>query len=164
MRPRPQPAGPGQRSVWDFPRPPAVEREETRVRISHGGHDLADTTSAWRVLETSHPPVYYLPPHDVATDCLLASGNTSFCEFKGMARYWHVRLGGHVLRDVAWSYPTPAPGFAELADHLAFYSAPFDTCTVGGEQVVPQPGGFYGGWVTSGYVGPFKGEPGTLGW
>ena len=164
MRPRPHPVGPGQRSVWDFPRPPAVEREAARVRISHGGCDLADTTSARRVLETSHPPSYYLPAQDVATAFLLASGSTSSCEFKGVARYWHVQLGDHVLRDVAWSYPLPAPGFEELADHLAFHAAPFDRCTVGGEQVVPQHGGFYGGWVTSGYVGPFKGEPGTLGW
>ena len=164
MRPRPLPPGPGQRSVWDFPRPPAVEHEGARVRISHAEDDLADTTSAWRVLETSHPPVYYLPPADVATSRLVESGSTSFCEFKGVARYWHVRIGDDLLRNVAWSYPDPSPGYEALLGHLAFYAGPFDSCTVGDEQATPQPGGFYGGWVTSGYTGPFKGEPGTTGW
>ena len=164
MRPRPLPAGPGQRSVWDFPRPPAVEPEAARVRISHRGIDLADTSSALRVLETSHPPVYYLPPDDVDTSALVATARTSSCEFKGLARYWDVRLAGDVLHDVAWSYPAPAPGYEALAGHLAFYAGPFDRCTVGDEQVTPQPGGFYGGWVTAGYTGPFKGEPGTTGW
>jgi uncharacterized protein (DUF427 family) len=150
--------------VWSFPRPPAVEQEGARVRISHAGDHLAETTSAWRVLETSHPPVYYLPPEDVATSRLVQSGSTSFCEFKGVARYWHVRLGDDLLRDVAWGYPDPSPGYEAITGHLAFYAGPFDSCTVGDEQVTPQPGGFYGGWVTSAYTGPFKGEPGTTGW
>ena len=150
--------------MWGFPRPPAVEQEGARVRISHAGDHLAETTSAWRVLETSHTPVYYLPPEDVATSHLVQSGSTSFCEFKGVARYWHVRLGDDLLRDVAWGYPDPSPGYEAITGHLAFYAGPFDSCTVGDEQVTPQPGGFYGGWVTSAYTGPFKGEPGTTGW
>ena len=150
--------------MWDLPRPPAVEAEPQRVRISHRGVDVVDTVAAWRVLETSHPPVYYVPPGDVHPGCLRPSTRTSWCEFKGLARYWDVAVGADVLADVAWSYPEPSAGYERIAGHLAFYAGPFDACHVGGEQARPQPGGFYGGWVTSRYVGPFKGEAGTSGW
>lgn len=150
--------------MWDFPRPPVLEPVTERVRIAHAGVDLADSGAAWRVLETSHPPVYYLPPGDVATSRLAQSRNTSFCEYKGVATYWDVRIGDEVLHDVGWSYPEPSSGFEPITAHLAFYAAPFDSCTVGDELVRPQPGGFYGGWVTDAFVGPFKGEPGTSGW
>ena len=164
MRPRPQPPGPGQVSVWDFPRPPAVEAEPARVRIEHRGTTVVDTTAAWRVLETSHPPVYYVPPSDILAGALRPSRRTSFCEFKGEAAYLDVQVLDDVLPDVAWSYAHPSPGFESIAGHVAFYPAPFDRCWVGEEQATPQPGGFYGGWVTSRYVGPFKGAPGTSGW
>ena len=150
--------------MWAFPRPPALEREPARVRVTHRGVDLADTGAAWRVLETSHPPVYYLPPLDVVTAHLEPGPRTSFCEFKGVARYWDLRIGDEVLADVAWSYPSPTRGFEPIADHLAFYAGPLEACFVGDERATPQPGGFYGGWVTSRYVGPFKGDPGTSGW
>lgn len=164
MRPRPLPPGPGQVSVWDFPRPPVVEAEPARVRIEHRGQTVVDTTAAWRVLETSHPPVYYVPPADVLAGALVPSRRTSFCEFKGEATYCDVRVSDQVLADAAWGYADPSPGFEVIAGHVAFYPAPFDRCSVGEEQATPQPGGFYGGWVTSRYAGPFKGERGTSGW
>ncbi len=164
MRPEPLPIGPGQESVWDYPRPPALEPVAERVRIEHEGRTLADSRAAWRVLETSHPPVYYLPPEDVSTSRLTPSRNTSWCEFKGTARYWDVQSDLGVLAEVAWSYPDPAPGYEPIAGHLALYAWAFDACWVGDERATPQPGGFYGGWITSRIVGPFKGEPGTTGW
>jgi len=116
------------------------------------------------VLETSHPPVYYFPPADVDQDCLQPAAGSSFCEWKGLARYFDVVVGQRRLSKVAWAYPDPTTPFSALADHVAFYCAPMDACWVGDEQATPQPGGFYGGWVTSWVVGPFKGEPGTMGW
>lgn len=164
MRPRPDPAGPGQESVWRFPRPAVAEPSDRHVRIEHRGIVVADSRSPIRTLETSHPPSWYLPPADVATDLLRASDRRSFCEWKGPAVYWHLIVDGETLRDVAWSYPDPTPAFVSLRDHLAFYAAPLDRCTVDGEQVRPQPGGFYGGWITSDLAGPFKGVPGSMGW
>ncbi len=152
-------------SVWDYPRPPLLEPTVRRIRIVHQGTLLADTTHALRVLETSHPPVYYLPPEDLAMQHLRPSRHRqSFCEFKGMASYWDLELDGSCIEAVAWSYPAPAPRFAGLRDHLAFYAGKLDECSVDGEMVQPQPGDFYGGWITSHVSGPFKGAPGTLGW
>lgn len=128
------------------------------------GETLADSQRALRVLETSHPPVYYLPPEDVRTDLLERARGSSFCEWKGRAEYWDATLGGQRHARVAWSYPEPVPAFAELRDHLAFYLPALDAGFVDGEEARPQPGGFYGGWVTSRVAGPFKGEPGTEGW
>jgi uncharacterized protein (DUF427 family) len=125
---------------------------------------IADTVQAWRVLETSHPPVYYVPPGDVRRELLVASARASFCEWKGGAAYWSVVVGGRQARDAAYSYPTPSVAFGAIRDFLAFYAAPMDACFVGGERVTPQAGGFYGGWITSDIVGPFKGGPGTNGW
>lgn len=151
---------PGQESVWDYPRPPAVVAFPGRVRVVHGGVVVADTTTAMRVLETSQPPAFYLPPADVRMDLLTASRSSTWCEWKGPASYWH--LGD--IADVAWSYPHPRPGFEAIRDHLAFYAQKVDECWVGDERVQPNPGNFYGGWITSTVVGPFKGGPGTLGW
>lgn len=150
--------------MWDYPRPPRLERCTRHVRIEHRGVVLADTHAAWRVLETSQPPAYYLPPADVATEHLRASARHSFCEWKGMADYHDVVVDGVVSADAAWSYPVPTDGFVELRDHLAFYPQRVDACFVDGERVQANDGDFYGGWITSWVVGPFKGGPGTLGW
>ena len=161
----PEVPGPGQESVWDYPRPPRLEPNTRHIVVVLGGEVVAETRGGYRVLETSHPPQYYLPPEDVAPGALRpAAGGGSFCEWKGEARYWDVHGGGAVAGRSAWSYPSPTPGFAPLADHVAFYAAPMDRCEVDGEIVVPQPGGFYGGWITSAVVGPFKGVPGSRGW
>jgi uncharacterized protein (DUF427 family) len=163
-RPTPVAPGPGQESVWDYPRPPRVEPVAERVTIRLGGELIADTRSAVRVLETSHPPVYYVPISDFVQGALTDSPGASFCEFKGAARYFDVHGGGTVAAGAAWNCPDPAPGFETLVDRVVVYAGPMDECTVGDEVVVPQPGGFYGGWVTSWVVGPFKGIPGSLGW
>ena len=148
----------GQESVWDYPRPPRVEASRERIRVV-AGMTLADSQRALRVLETSHPPVYYLPPRDVDMNQLTQSERTTYCEFKGRAVYWSLP---HV-RNVAWSYPEPLPGFESLRDYIAFYPSRVD-CFVGEERVQAQAGDFYGGWITPDIVGPFKGAPGTQGW
>jgi uncharacterized protein (DUF427 family) len=125
---------------------------------------IAETSRAYRVIETSHPPVYYLPPTDILLGALVATARSSFCEFKGAARYFAVVAGGKRAEDAAWAYPDPTPPFAAIRDYVAFYPGRMDACTVDGEVVVPQPGGFYGGWITSDVLGPFKGGPGTMGW
>jgi uncharacterized protein (DUF427 family) len=152
--------GPGQESVWDYPRPPRVEAESARVTIELDGVMIADTTEAVRVLETSHPPVYYLPRSAFADGILQPAPGQSYCEFKGGARYLSV---GRADR-AAWFYPTPNPGYDALIDRVAVYPGAVDRCTVGGEVVEAQEGDFYGGWITSTVVGPFKGAPVTLGW
>lgn len=164
MRPRPDPVGPGQKSVWDYPRPAIAEPTAARIVVEHRGRTVADTRSAVRTLETSHPPAYYIPRADVAAGMLRRADGSSLCEWKGAAAYWDVVVDGQVLPRVGWSYAAPTAPFALLRDHVAFYAAPFDRCTVDGETVVPQPGGFYGGWITSRVAGPFKGGPGSMGW
>ena len=164
MRPRPDPVGPGQHSVWLYPRPAIAEPCTARVTIEHDGRAIADTRGSIRTLETSHPPTYYLPPDDIASGVLRRADGTSFCEWKGSAIYWDVVIGGTVLRRVGWSYPEPSRAFASLRDHVAFYAGPFDRCSVDGQTVVPQPGAFYGGWITPDLAGPFKGVPGSMGW
>lgn len=150
----------GQESVWDYPRPPWLERTDRRIRIVHRGVVLADTTRAWRVLETSHPPVYYVPREDVRTEHLACDLDaSSFCEWKGRAVYYDLVLDGERLPRIAFAYPDPTHRFLPIMGHLAFYAAPLDSCTVDGEQVRPQPGAFYAGWITDDVVGPFKGEP-----
>ncbi|MDF1542851.1 MAG: DUF427 domain-containing protein [Anaerosomatales bacterium] len=156
--------GPGQESVWDYPRPPAAERTDRHIRVVLGGVTIADTQRAIKVMETSHPPVYYVPPEDIAPGVLLPSERSTFCEYKGRAGYYHVSAAGVERLDAAWSYPQPSNRFRDLAGYIAFYPGMMDECTVDGEVVVPQPGDFYGGWVTADIVGPFKGSPGTLGW
>lgn len=164
MRPRPDPVGPGQVSVWSFPRPAIAEACAARVVIEHSGQIIADTIASVRTLETSHPPTYYIPPDDIAPGVLRRAGGSSFCEWKGHAIYWDVVVADAILGRVGWSYPEPSRAFAALRDHVAFYAAPFDRCTVDGVTVVPQPGDFYGGWITPDLAGPFKGVPGSMGW
>lgn len=164
MMGRGDPVGPGQESVWSYPRPAIAELSSCCIKIEHGGRTIAETRSAVRTLETSHPPSYYIPLADIAPGVLRRAAGTSICEWKGAAIYWDVVLGDIVLPRVGWSYPDPTPPFALLRDHVAFYAGPFDRCTVNGERVTPQPGRFYGGWITSRVVGPFKGGPGTMGW
>ncbi|WP_412067914.1 DUF427 domain-containing protein [Rubrivirga sp. IMCC43871] len=156
--------GVGQRSVWDFPRPPALEPVGVTVRIAFGGLEIARTEHALQVLETSHPPSVYLPPDAFIPGVLQPHPGSSACEWKGRAVYFDVVAGGRRAEKVAWAYPDPTPAFRALKDHVAVYAGPMDACWIGGERVTPQPGGFYGGWVTSAVVGPFKGEPGTWGW
>jgi len=162
--PKPQPVGPGEESVWDYPRPPRLEAEKRRIVVVYNGITVIDTTRALRVLETSHPPTYYLPPEDFAPDTLTAATGTSYCEWKGVARFWRVRAGGREADRAGWSYAHPSEAFAALADYVALYCSAMDSCEVGGDRARPQPGGFYGGWVNSWVKGPFKGDPDTLGW
>ena len=164
MRPNPISPGPGQESVWEYPRPPRLELSDRHIIIVFNGVTIADTRGAYRVLETSHPPTYYLPPADVHLDALHAVSGSSLCEWKGEANYYDVLVGERRLPRVAWTYRRPSAGFEPIAGYLAFYAAPMDRCTVDGEVVVPQPGGLYGGWVTADVVGPFKGGPGTMFW
>jgi uncharacterized protein (DUF427 family) len=164
MRPTPEVPGPGQVTVWDFPRPPAYVQWHERVEIWFGGSVIASTTDAWCVLETSHPPAYYLPRSAFTTGTLRPADGSSFCEWKGRAVYYDVVAGDHVAPRAAWSYPAPSADAAVIRDHVSVYPALMDSCTVDGEVVTPQPGGFYGGWITSRIVGPFKGGPGTRGW
>ena len=168
MLPHPEPItpGPGQESVWEYPRPPALDRTEEHVVVEFGGVVVAETHTPWRVLETSHPPTYYVPREDVAPDALVENPARSFCEFKGRAAYLDV-LGddGQRVDKAAWTYPRPTDRYADLADAVAFYPHLMDRCTVDGEEVRAVQGSFYGGWVTSRVVGPFKGEvPGSRGW
>jgi uncharacterized protein (DUF427 family) len=152
--------GPGQESVWDYPRPPRLEDVDKKVKVVFGGVTLAYTARAKRVLETSHPPVYYVPPEDIRMEYLEPSGASSYCEWKGRASYYDVVTEERA----AWFYPDPAPPFASLEDYVAFYPSKMDACWVGGEKVEAQEGDFYGGWITPEIVGPFKGAPGTWGW
>jgi uncharacterized protein (DUF427 family) len=158
------PAGPGQESVWDYPRPPRLERVARRLRVVLGGETIADTTSGWRVLETSHPPVYYFPDRDIRPGALIPVAGRSLCEWKGAATYFDVTSGGARVPRAAWSYPQPTEPFLPIRGYVAFYPGNMDACYVGDERARPQPGGFYGGWITSEIAGPFKGEPGTEGW
>jgi uncharacterized protein (DUF427 family) len=156
--------GRGQESVWDYPRPPRVEKVAEEIRIVFGGNEIARTSRALRVLETSHPPTYYIPRDDIAPDVLRTSSRRSVCEFKGTAAYYDVHAGGRTARAVAWEYAEPRPGYESLAGTLSFYASSMDACYVGEERVQAQEGDFYGGWITSKIVGPFKGGPGTMGW
>lgn len=163
--PEPDPVAPDQESVWDYPRPPALEPVEKRLRVEYQGEVIADTLNGYRVLETSHPPVYYFPPEDVRTDLVeQVEGKSSYCEWKGSAVYFDVVVGRHRLESVGWGYPSPTARFEPIAGYIAFYCGPMDGCWVGEEKAEAQPGGFYGGWVTSDVVGPFKGGPGSMGW
>lgn len=164
IRPKRIEPGPGQESVWDYPRPPRLETVSDRLRVVFAGETIADTMNGYRVLETSHPPVYYLPPADVREAYLVSAVGRSFCEFKGTAQYWSLNAVGRRSEQAAWSYPEPTGDFRAIKDYLAFYASRVDECWVGDELVRAQAGDFYGGWITSRVVGPFKGEPGTMGW
>ena len=150
--------------MWDYPRPPRVELVPERIRVIVGGTVIADTTCAYRVLETSHPPTYYLPPEDVRMDLLQPSNASSVCEWKGEATYWSLETGERRIPELAWSYERPTAPFAAIRGHLAFYASKVDEAWVGGERATAQAGGFYGGWMTSRVAGPVKGEPGSRSW
>jgi len=151
-------------SVWDYPRPPRVEASSRRVRVVQGDVTVAESTRAFRVLETSHPPVFYIPPEDVRQEYLRPSRRRTYCEFKGQASYYDLVVGEREVHDAVWYYPDPSPGYEVIRDHLAFYPGRVDECLVDDERVAAQAGDFYGGWITAEIVGPFKGGPGTAGW
>lgn len=156
--------GPGQESVWDYPRPPALETVSERLRVDFAGETVAVSEAGYRVLETSHPPVFYFPPDDVRREFLEPAEGRSLCEWKGVAEYWSLRVGDAVAERAAWSYPQTTRTFEQIRDYVAFYASRVDACFVGEEQAQAQDGDFYGGWVTSKVVGPFKGGPGSVGW
>jgi uncharacterized protein (DUF427 family) len=155
---------PGQESVWDYPRPPRVEDSAKRIRVLFNGVTVAETQRARRILETSSPPVYYIPPEDVRMELLTPALRTTFCEWKGTASYYTLTVDGNVVEQAAWYYPQPNAHYAAIEDYIAFYPGKMDACYVDDERVTPQPGDYYGGWITSEIVGPFKGDPGTLDW
>lgn len=161
--PEPEPIGPGEESVWSYPRPPALEEVERTVEVELAGTTIARTDRPLRVLETSHPPTYYVPKKDVDWSALTRADGSSFCEWKGTATYWNVSVGGTTVRGRAWSYENPSRRFSEIEGAVAFYPAHF-ACFVDGERVEPQPGEFYGGWITREIRGPFKGVPGSMWW
>lgn len=163
MRQRIQP-GPGQESVWDYPRPPRVEQTSRLIRVIFNDVTIAETRQALRVLETSHPPAIYIPQADIRMEALHPTKKRTFCEFKGSASYWSVIVGDCRAEDVAWGYLTPSPGYEAIAGAISFYPGRMSACYIDDEQVQPQEGNFYGGWITSDIVGPFKGAPGTWGW
>jgi uncharacterized protein (DUF427 family) len=156
--------GDDQESVWDYPRPPRLENTKKHIRIIFQERVIADTRASFRVLETSHPPVYYLPPADIRLEYFELSDHKSFCEWKGVASYYHIKIDDRKETNAAWYYPKPESVFTTIKDYVAFYAHKMDQCYVDDELVVPQPGGFYGGWITNNIVGPFKGLSGTRGW
>ncbi|XYD07640.1 DUF427 domain-containing protein [Methylobacterium sp. NMS12] len=164
FRPVPDPVSPGEESVWNYPRPPRLESVPDRLRVVLGGRVIAETGSGFRVLETSHPPTYYLPPADIADGTLVNRRRGGICEWKGQAVLFDVRGGDRLVPGAAWAYSDPTPDFRAIAGYVAFYAGPMDACLVGADPATPQPGNFYGGWITPGIVGPFKGGPGTMGW
>jgi uncharacterized protein (DUF427 family) len=163
-RPQPVKPGPGQESVWDYPRPPRLEPFTGTITVELGGQVIASTDHAWRVLETSHPPTFYLPRDAFAKGVLRQTAGTSRCEWKGDATYYDLVTEARVAPKAGWTYLQPAEGFEPIAGAVAVMPALVDRCTVDGEQVGPQPGGFYGGWITSRVAGPFKGGPGSMAW
>jgi uncharacterized protein (DUF427 family) len=164
MRPERTEPGPGQESVWDYPRPPAIVPTTSLVRVVHRGVTIASSTRTLRVLETSQPPAFYVPRDDVDLSHLFKTRSRTYCEWKGAATYWAVQVDDDVVMDAAWSYESPNRAFVAIAHHVAFYAQKLDECWVDDERVQPNPGSFYGGWITSAVVGPFKGAHGTLDW
>ena len=150
--------------MWDYPRPPRVEPSSETVEVTLGGEVVARSKRTLRVLETSHPPTYYVPVADFAPGVLRPVNGTTYCEWKGQAEYFDLVGEGRTAPRSGWTYPTPTQGFEVLVDHVAVMPGQVDRCTVDGEQVRPQAGGFYGGWITDRVAGPFKGEPGSHGW
>ena len=163
-RPTPLPVGPDQESVWSYPRPPRLELSSEKIEVTLGGVTIVSTSRAYRVLETSHPPTYYLPFADARIECFVPASGYSVCEWKGAASYFDLVVGERVEQGVCWTYRNPTATFAAIFGCFALYPGRMDFCTVDGEVVTPQVGGFYGGWITSRVVGPFKGEPGSNGW
>ena len=153
---------PGQESVWDYPRPPKLESDHRRILVKSGPQIVASTNRSYRIMETASPPTFYLPPQDIDWNLLKAVEGGSMCEWKGLAAYWGLSSSPD-SRIVGWSYPEPTPAFTRIRDHVSFYPGVLE-CFVDEEKVRPQPGRFYGGWITKEIVGPFKGEPGTENW
>lgn len=151
-------------SVWEYPRPPVLRRVVEQVVVEYGGGPVAECGEALQVLETSHPPTYYLPEAAFVPGVLVPIEGSTWCEFKGRASYFDIAAGGMRARRAAWHYPEPTAGYEPLRGYVAVMAGLVDACFVNGERVTPQPGGFYGGWITSRVSGPFKGGPGTLGW
>lgn len=164
MKPKPIKPKKGQESVWDYPRPPALEKVNKSIEIIFNGRKIVHTNEAYRTLETSHPPVYYIPLKDIEQQYLKASDRTTYCEWKGEGSYYHVEVDGKIAENAAWYYDNPTPRFEPIKGYPAFYATKMDKCLVDGEVVEPQPGEFYGGWITKDIVGPFKGGEGTWGW
>ncbi len=164
FRPQRIEPGPGQESVWDYPRPAIAEPTDKHVQIVVNGETVADSRRPYRVLETSHPPTYYLPPEDVKMEYFTPTNRRTVCEWKGPARYFTIQVGDRQLPDAAWCYPSPTSSFAAIANYIAVYPSQMEACYVNGERVQAQAGDFYGGWITSDIVGPFKGGAGTWGW
>ncbi|WP_137149539.1 DUF427 domain-containing protein [Mycolicibacterium sp. CR10] len=162
--PVPDKPRPGQESVWDYPRPPRLEEFAGSITVELGGQLIATTDRGWRVLETSHPPTYYLPRACFGEDVLRPVAGSSWCEWKGQASYFDLVTPSVVAPRAAWTYLKPTRAFTDIAGAIAVVAALVDRCTVNGEEVVPQPGGFYAGWITSWVAGPFKGVPGSMGW
>jgi uncharacterized protein (DUF427 family) len=156
--------GPGQESIWDYPRPPKVELFTKKIRVEFAGVVIADTTESYKVSETSSPPCYYIPQTDIKMDYLFKSAYRTLCEWKGSASYWTIQVGDKITKNAGWSYPEPWDGFEQIKDCIAFFAGRVDGCYIDTEKVVPQAGDFYGGWITSNIVGPFKGDPGTEAW
>ncbi len=164
MKPQPIKPAKGQKSVWDYPRPPKLEPFNKTIEIIFNGELIVQTNKAYRVLETSHPPVYYLPPEDITQKYLVPSDSSTYCEWKGRGSYYHVKVKDKLVQDAAWYYSSPTKAFEAIKNYPAFYAHKMDKCTIDGEVVTPQPGNFYGGWITKDIVGPFKGIDGSWGW
>ena len=154
----------GQESVWDYPRPPRLERTSKHLKIIFNGEIIAETNRAFRVLETSHPPVYYFPPEDVRMEFVSRTDGSSFCEWKGRAGYYDLQVGDKTVKNAGWFYQNPMQQFKQIENYIAFYPSKMDKCFVDEELVETQEGDFYGGWITKDIVGPFKGGAGTWGW
>ena len=163
-----EPAGEGRESVWDYPRPPAVQDVAPRLCVVFAGETIADTLRGRRIVETAGAPVYYFPPADVRQDALRPTGRMSVCEWKGMAVYYDITVGARRAPAAAFAYPDPfddlGQGYGRIAGWLGFYAGKMDACYVGDERAAPQPGGVYAGWVTTAIAGPIKGAPGSEGW
>lgn len=156
--------GPGQESIWEYPRPPKVELFSKNMRVEFAGKVIAETNKSYKVMETSSPPCYYISTDYITMDYLFKSAYKTLCEWKGSARYWSINVDGNISKNAGWSYPRPWEGFEQIKDHIAFFAGRVDGCYIDSEKVVPQAGDYYGGWITSNIVGPFKGEPGTENW
>ncbi len=154
----------GEESVWDYPRPPRLEKMNKHIRVIFNNQVIADSHDTYRVLETSHPPNYYIPLKDIVKEVLILSDRITACEWKGLGSYYHIQIGNKRVLNAAWYYHQPNPDFIAIKDYVAFYPGLMDSCWVNDELVIPQPGEFYGGWITKDIVGPFKGIPGSWGW
>jgi uncharacterized protein (DUF427 family) len=154
----------GQESSWDYPRPPRVEATGRHVVANFGGVAVADTREAVRLLEKANPPVYYIPPQHVRLELMTLNRHRTHSEELGAAAYYDLTLDGREVRNAAWVYTDPLPGYEAIRGRIAFHAGRIDEAFVDGERVTPQPGSFGNGWITSDVVGPFKGEPGSWSW